>query len=145
MLSALDLRNGRTIYSYKGQSPVVSAPYESRRSLFAGISGAVSSVAPTPTHMASASKDRFVRLHSTYGPPAQEGQQQEHKGEVLDKLYMKVIPTVILWDGAVDADQQSGEGEGAGDDVWDTMEAVESDSDDDDNAQTRKEKKKRAS
>ncbi|KAI0374780.1 hypothetical protein BV20DRAFT_986622 [Pilatotrama ljubarskyi] len=128
MLAALDLRNGRTMYSYK-----------------AGLAGAVSSIAPAHSLLASAAQDRFVRLHSTFGPPAEAGQQQEHKGEVLDKLYMKVIPTVIAWDGEKDdskagLDEEGAEGE---DDVWDAMPAAESDSEDEAKASRRKEKKSR--
>ncbi|KAI0748016.1 hypothetical protein C8Q80DRAFT_709953 [Daedaleopsis nitida] len=125
-LSALDVRSGRTIYAYKG------------------ISGAVSSVAPAQSFMASTSQDRFVRLHSTFGPPQEVGQQQDHKGDVLDKLYMKVTPTVVVWDdrdaiGLATPDQE----EEGGDDVWDTMQAVESDDEDDGRQESRKEKKTR--
>ncbi|KAI0670485.1 hypothetical protein C8Q78DRAFT_974794 [Trametes maxima] len=129
-LAALDLRNGRTIYTYKG------------------LSGAVSSVASAHTLLASAARDRFVRLHSTFSPPAEEGQQQEHKGEVLDKLYMKVVPTVLVWDGKTDvrdAVALDGAAEGE-DDVWNAMETADSDSEDEGEARAgrRKEKKSRS-
>ncbi|KAI0646948.1 hypothetical protein C8Q79DRAFT_1009105 [Trametes meyenii] len=128
-LAALDLRNGRTIYTYKG------------------LSGAISSVAPAHALLASAAQDRFVRLHSTFNPPAEEGQQQEHKGEVLDKLYVKVVPTVIAWDGRTDVrDAAALDGAAEGEDeVWNAMEAADSDSDDESEAKAgrRKEKKSR--
>ncbi|KAL7283312.1 hypothetical protein ACG7TL_002741 [Trametes sanguinea] len=125
-LAALDLRNGRTIYSYKG------------------LAGAVTSVAPTGSLMASATQDRFVRLHSTFAPPAETGQQQDHKGEVLDKLYVKVTPTVIVWDGvSANALGSFEEAEGE-DEVWDQMQAVESDSEDEGKSSRRKEKKPRS-
>ncbi|KAI0664913.1 hypothetical protein C8Q70DRAFT_1049108 [Cubamyces menziesii] len=129
-LAALDLRNGRTIYSYHG------------------IAGAVTSIAPAHSFLASAAQDRFVRLHSTFSPPPQAGQQQEHKGEVLDKLYVKVTPTVVVWDGVVDgsasAAQADGEGEGENEDeVWDAMQVADSDSEDEGKKSRKKEKKSR--
>ncbi|KAI0361982.1 hypothetical protein OH77DRAFT_1515308 [Trametes cingulata] len=125
-LAALDLRNGRTIYSYKG------------------LAGAVSSIAPAHSFLASAAQDRFVRLHSTFGPPAEAGQQQEHKGEVLDKLYMKVIPTVIVWDGKTEGSSaEADDGAEGEDDVWDAMQAAESESEDEAKTSRRKEKKSR--
>ncbi|CDO70793.1 hypothetical protein BN946_scf184798.g109 [Trametes cinnabarina] len=114
-------------------------------SLETGLAGAVTSVATAGALMASAAQDRFVRLHSTFSPPAQPGQQQEHKGDVLDKLYVKVTPTVIVWDGvAADSPNSLGEYEGE-DDVWDQMQAVVSDSEDEGKASRRKEKKSRTS
>ncbi|KAI0781044.1 WD40-repeat-containing domain protein [Trametes elegans] len=111
-LAAVDLRNGKIVYSYKG------------------LAGAVTSVAPTRSLMVSAAQDRFVRLHSIFAPPAEVGQQQEHKGEVLDKLYMKVTPTVVVWDGKTDViDVVEKDDDAVGEDeVWDAMEEAESDS-----------------
>ena len=96
--------------------------------------------------MASASQDRYIRLHSTFGPPANPGQQQEQKGEVLGKEYMKVVPTVIVWDGIVSAEESQAEREEdePEDEVWDAMQAVESDSEDEGKAARRKEKKARS-
>lgn len=118
-LLALDLRNGQVSYGYKG------------------LSGAVTSLAPSPALLASAAEDRFLRLHSTFAPPAKAGDQQEHKGEVLDKLYMKVKPTVVLWDGRADGAAEEKEGSGEEreedgsedeneDDVWNKMQEVDS-------------------
>ncbi len=100
----------------------------------------MTSVAPARSFMASASQDRFVRLHTTFGPPAQEGQQQDQKGEVMDKLYMKVVPTVVIWDGQDASDRRAAERdeEGVDDDVWDTMQAAESDCEDEDKAAKKK-------
>ncbi|KAI0831196.1 hypothetical protein BC628DRAFT_1500109 [Trametes gibbosa] len=129
-LAALDLRNGRTIYSYKG------------------LAGAASSLASARSFMASAAQDRFVRLHSTFGPPSEAGQQQEHKGDVLDKHYMKVTPTVIVWDGKTDILDVVAVEDGAEDEdhVWDAMEIADPDDDADDEEKPtrRKEKKSRA-
>lgn len=103
---------------------------------YKGLAGAVTSVAPAATLLASVAEDRFLRLHSTHAPPAQAGGQQERKGEVLDRLYMQVKPTVVLWDGQPDVRGESGssaaddvdsDGEGDDDGVWDKMEDVESD------------------
>jgi len=100
---------------------------------FEGLAGAVTSIAPSPALLASVSQDRFLRLHSTFRPPAEAGHQQEQKGEVLDKVYMKAIPTVVVWDQDEDAthvtsavdESDSDSEEGAEDDVWDAMEVVE--------------------
>ncbi|PSS06885.1 hypothetical protein PHLCEN_2v3513 [Hermanssonia centrifuga] len=111
-LFALDLRNGKVAYGYKG------------------LAGAVTSIAPSPSFVASGADDRFLRLHSTFSLPSAVGEQQEQKGDVLDKLYMKVTPTAVVWDGKVSAAiSESGEGsdEEADDDVWEEMEDVESD------------------
>ena len=69
-----------------------------------GLSGAITSIAPSPTVMASTALDRFVRIHCTPLPPQQAGQQVEKKGEILDKVYVKSIPTVIIWDGDIARD-----------------------------------------
>lgn len=96
-----------------------------------GLAGAITSIAPSPALLASVSQDRFLRLHRTILPPAEAGQQQEQKGDVLDKVYMKAIPTVVVWDQDEDATHvtsavdDSDNEDGAGDDVWDAMEVVE--------------------
>ena len=110
-----------------------------------GIAGAVNSVAAAGSFMGSASQDRFVRLHSTFGPPGRPGQQQAQKGEVLDKSYVNVVPTVIVWDGSIESTSRSvgqddGEGEGE-DDVWDAMQEADSDSETGEKFRRRKEKK----
>ncbi|KAJ3485694.1 hypothetical protein NLI96_g4784 [Meripilus lineatus] len=114
-LFALDLRNGKVSFSYKG------------------LSGAISSVAPSPSFLATASQDRFLRLHSTFPPPKQPADQQENKGQVLDKLYMKVAPTVVVLEQAeepLETTHASLEGDGdQDDDVWDKMEDAEVESD----------------
>lgn len=113
-LFSLDLRNGQIAYGYKG------------------IAGAVTSVAPIRKLLASVGQDRSIRLHSTFPPPKQPGQQQEHKGEVLDKTYMKVVPTVVVADPRDDVADEAEEEEREGnepddDDVWEEMEDAESD------------------
>ena len=104
----------------------------------------MTSVAPAQSYMASVSQDRFLRLHSTFGPPAEAGKNQDHKGEVLDKLYMKVVPTVVVWDGSTDASESTPDEEDEGvDDVWDAMQAAEDDSEDEEKSGRRKDKKSR--
>ncbi|KAL1692306.1 hypothetical protein GGG16DRAFT_51728 [Schizophyllum commune] len=76
-LMSLDLRNGHVAFSYKG------------------IAGAVVSMAPAPSLLVSAGLDRLVRIHSTF--PPQLG-QQDRKGEVLQKVFSKSVPTVVAWD-----------------------------------------------
>ena len=91
----------------------------------------MTSIAVSPSFLASNAEDRYVRFHSTFPPSAQVGQQQEHKGEVLEKSYVKVVPTVILWDGVHDTSAEGGadeeEDEGDDDEVWNKMENAESD------------------
>ncbi|KAF7967689.1 hypothetical protein HWV62_33385 [Athelia sp. TMB] len=111
-LFSLDLRNGTILCGYKG------------------LSGATTSIAPTSTFMASVGLDRFTRIHTTPLPPQEAGQQVDKKGEVLEKLYMKTTPTVIVWDGEVASSRPvkgSGSNEasdGEDEDVWDDMEHV---------------------
>lgn len=78
--------------------------------------------------MASSSLDRYTRLHSFF-PPAQPGQQQEHKGEVLEKIYMKSTPTVVVWDQneAIEGRSTASSAIDHDDDVWATMEHVDDD------------------
>ncbi|KAJ4488010.1 hypothetical protein J3R30DRAFT_3279714 [Lentinula aciculospora] len=113
-LFALDLRNGRVSYSYKG------------------LAGAVTSIAPSPTLMVSVAQDRYCRLHSTFPAPDQPGKQQEHKGEVLEKIFAKSTPIVIVWDGdrfaskATSSSKELGERiDDSDDDVWDNMQDVD--------------------
>ncbi|KAJ3573963.1 hypothetical protein NP233_g2088 [Leucocoprinus birnbaumii] len=111
-LFSVDLRNGRVIYGYKG------------------LSGAVTSIAPSPGTMASTANDRFTRLHSTFPPPAKEGQNLDCKGSVVEKVYVASVPTVILWDDTAEERQgPASSTEEQGDEVWEDMEQVgESDS-----------------
>jgi len=89
----------------------------------------VISIASSPTLMASTALDRFARIHSVPLPPPEVGQQVEKKGEVLDKIYTKSIPTVIIWDGDVadDLDVNSGkeqESDSEVENVWDGMKHI---------------------
>lgn len=101
--------------------------------------------------MASVALDRFARIHSTPLPPQEVGQQVDRKGDVLEKVYMKTTPTVIIWDGEVASSQLAGE-EGSEDTsdsedeaMWDGMEDVgDSDEEDGQRGTRRKSKKSRA-
>ena len=77
-------------------------------------------MAPSPTVLASTALDRFARIHSTSSPPEHMGEQVETRGEVLEKVYTKSIPTVIVWDGSVPGLSEGKEN----DDVWDGMEDI---------------------
>ncbi|KAI0093605.1 hypothetical protein BDY19DRAFT_1044938 [Irpex rosettiformis] len=125
-LYALDLRNGKISFGYKDQGLIPAVEL--------GFSGAVTSIAVSPSFLASNAEDRYTRLHSTFPPPDQVGQQQEHKGEVLEKTYVNVVPTVVLWDGTADASAKEAvedeEAEGGDDEMWDNMESAESDDED---------------
>jgi ribosome biogenesis protein NSA1 len=87
-----------------------------------GIAGAITSMVPSPSGLISTSLDRYARVHSTYPPPPETGQPQDEKGAVLEKVYMKTIPTCVVWDGITDEDENEDEdeddrmGPGGGDD-----------------------------
>ena len=87
----------------------------------AGISGAVNSIAPARDFMASTSLDRAVRIHSTY-PPSDCGTRQEKRGEVLQKVFMNSIPTVMLWDQDSPLNSLP---DGDEDDVWESLQHVD--------------------
>jgi ribosome biogenesis protein NSA1 len=95
-----------------------------------GLSGAVTSIASSPTFVASTALDRFARVHSTSVLPQQAGQQVEKKGEVLDKVYTKSIPTAVIWDsdaaniGLNMDNADDGEIDNDDDNVWETMQNV---------------------
>ncbi|KAH9079632.1 hypothetical protein EDB83DRAFT_2343733 [Lactarius deliciosus] len=129
-LFAVDARNGRVIYGYKG------------------IAGAITSMAPSPAGLVSTALDRYARVHSTYPPPAEAGQPQNNKGTVLEKVYLRSIPTCVVWDEVEgeDADhhsdgmQRDGAGadsEGSDADVWEGMQVAE-DSGDESEPQVRR-------
>lgn len=105
----------------------------------------MTSIAPSPTFIASAALDRFTRIHSTSLPPQQAGHQVEKKGDVLEKVYVKTTPTVIIWDGDVASSRPSDEqhsdigNESEDEGVWDGMEPV-GDSDEEDIPRGRKRK-----
>ncbi|KAJ7740661.1 hypothetical protein DFH07DRAFT_943671 [Mycena maculata] len=117
-LFSLDLRNGRVIYSYKG------------------LAGAVTSVAPSPSLLVSSALDRYCRIHTSFPPPPEIGQSQDNKGQVVEKLFMTSVPTVVVWDGD---ESTAPEAETEDDDVWNDMEDVEDDTDD----ELKKNKKRR--
>ena len=90
-------------------------------------------MAPSPAGLVSTARDRYARVHSTYPPPAEAGQPQDNKGAVLEKVYLKSIPTCVIWDevtGEV-ADQGGGmQRDDAGadsdaDEIWEGMQEVE--------------------
>jgi len=110
-------------------------------------------MSPNPAGLLiSTARDRYARVHSTCPPPPEAGQPQDDKGTVLEKVYMKSIPTCVVWDAVTDVDahdedddhggtQRDGGGDGEGgddgdneDDVWEGMQVVE---DSDDESKTR--------
>ncbi|KAI0302244.1 hypothetical protein BC826DRAFT_987995 [Russula brevipes] len=97
-LFAVDTRNGRVVYGYKG------------------IAGAVTSM-------------------------AQAGRPQDDKGTVLEKVYMKSIPTCVVWDGirrgSGGSDDDGDGGDDDDEDVWEAMPAAE-DSEDESETQARR-------
>ncbi|KZS99282.1 hypothetical protein SISNIDRAFT_546080 [Sistotremastrum niveocremeum HHB9708] len=115
-LAAVDLRNGRKLYTYKG------------------LSGSISAIALTSSRLlASTSLDRLLRIHTTTDLPLKDGGAVEEKGQILDQTFLKSIPTVICWDGEVNSgddlvSQRRDDGE-ADDDIWTNMPAIEEGSD----------------
>ncbi|KAJ7063254.1 hypothetical protein C8F01DRAFT_1055485 [Mycena amicta] len=134
-LSSVDLRNGRIAVSYKG------------------LSGAVTSVAPSSTPapdgrggqtLVSTALDRYCRIHSSFPPPSVAGQNQENqnKGQVIEKVFTTGVPTVVVWDGVDSLPHptlQSNVEEG--DDMWDEMENIVSDDESDRRKRRRKQDK----
>ncbi|KIL69706.1 hypothetical protein M378DRAFT_184111 [Amanita muscaria Koide BX008] len=108
-LFSVDLRNGKVLYGYKG------------------LSGSVNSIAATPRILATTALDRFARIHSVAPPPENAGQRQDHRGEVVEKVFTKSNPTCILWDG----DSAICEKRNVDDDdgIWENMEHVGDESD----------------
>ncbi|KAF8163257.1 hypothetical protein B0H34DRAFT_650386 [Crassisporium funariophilum] len=105
-LFSVDLRTGNVLYSYKG------------------LSGATTSIAPSPTVMISTGLDRYARVHSVVAPPAKAGSHQERKGQVLEKTYLASVPSVVVWDGRIPNDTPSNdiERQSEDDEIWDNME-----------------------
>ncbi|KIK31263.1 hypothetical protein PISMIDRAFT_670281 [Pisolithus microcarpus 441] len=101
-LFALDLRNGGILYSYKG------------------ISGAVTSVSPSPSFLASVALDRYTRIHSTFPPPPVPGKRADERGTTLEKVYMTTVPTVVAWDQREEAEA----GEEEDENIWEAMKHV---------------------
>ncbi|OAX35010.1 hypothetical protein K503DRAFT_697700, partial [Rhizopogon vinicolor AM-OR11-026] len=102
---AIDLRSGNIAYGYKG------------------LSGTASSLAVCPTHLASASIDRYIRIHSVVPLPDKVGQHLDKKGTVLERVFVTTIPTVTIWDQEQVAEPVSDE-EQEGEDIWEGMKNV---------------------
>ncbi|TFL06946.1 WD40-repeat-containing domain protein [Pterulicium gracile] len=120
-LHSLDLRNGKVLYKYKG------------------LSGAVTSIAPSPSFLASASLDRLCRVHSTVAPPREaKVNGSGDKGDVVDKVYMTTTPTVVVWDGRDEGKSKSALEEEEEEDVWEGMENIEDEDDDGSRGKKRK-------
>lgn len=146
-LFSLDLRNGGVLCGYKGMLLPNHEKLFPIDFLIIGLSGAITSIAPSPTFLASTALDRFARIHSTSSPPEHAGEQVVKKGDVLEKVYTKSIPTVIVWNGDVswlsEENDDSGD-DSEDDDVWDGMEDVGISDDDEDIVSRRKRAKNKA-
>jgi len=112
-------------------------------------------MAPSPARLVSTALDRYARVHSTFPPPPEAGQPQDDKGAVLEKVYMKSVPTCVVWDGVADEEDadndddnnmRRGDGDengdssgddGDGEDVWERMQVAE-DSEDEDETQAQR-------
>ena len=99
------MRNGRVIYGYKSDYlPSWYVTVFLTTFVLQGIAGAITSMTSSPAGLISTSLDRYARVHSTYSPPPEAGQPQDEKGAVLEKVYMKSIPTCVVWDGVTEED-----------------------------------------
>ncbi|EJD53025.1 hypothetical protein AURDEDRAFT_142097 [Auricularia subglabra TFB-10046 SS5] len=120
-LFALDIRNGKQLYSYKG------------------IGGTVSSFAMDGTqHILSASMDHYARLHSTAAPPATAGRNLDARGDTLVKFYTQDFITAVTAASPGTPAGGSKEDEEVGDEIWEQLPDV-----DDDEEQTPPRRKRR--
>ncbi|KZV91057.1 WD40 repeat-like protein [Exidia glandulosa HHB12029] len=119
-LFALDLRNGKQLYSYKG------------------IGGTVNSMTLSGSnHILSSSMDRYVRLHTTFPAPSTAGKNMDGRGEIVAKLYTQDVVTAVA-STPIAVPQTSLGDEEDGEDIWDQMQSV----DDDEEDQTRRKRRK---
>lgn len=82
-------------------------------------------MAPAPGIMVSTANDRYARVHATFAPPAQENRNIDHKGEVLEKVYVATTPTVAIWDDTAEStEKMASPTDEQDDDVWDDLEQV---------------------
>lgn len=140
-LHSLDLRNGKVLYKYKGAFTSYSPAYTHPTDFdpHPGLSGAVASIAPSPSFLASASLDRLCRVHSTVAPPREaKVNGSGDKGDVVDKVYMTTTPTVVVWDGRDEGKSKSALEEEEEEDVWEGMENIEDEDDDGSRGKKRK-------
>lgn len=100
-----------------------------------GLSGSVNSIAATPKFLATTALDRFARIHSVEPPSELAGQQQNQKGQVLEKVFTKSVPSSIVWDeysptvsGKGDGHDDDNDGDDD-DDIWRNMQHVGGESD----------------
>jgi ribosome biogenesis protein NSA1 len=120
-LSSIDLRTGTILHRYRGKFIIIIWLFKSYNHNVQGISGAVTSIAPSPTVMLSVSLDRFARVCSILPPPQIVGENQERKPEVLEKCYLGSTPTVVIWDENID---ESGQKSNEDDEIWDKLENI---------------------
>ena len=125
-LYSMDLRTGNILYGYKG-SKAKSSCVSTIKRFYLGISGAVISIAPTESYLASVALDRYCRIHSTVSPPPIAGSNMETKCGVLEKTYLTTVPTAIAWDGCTQLEASANGPKDGGDeedDIWENMEHV---------------------
>lgn len=112
------------IYGFFDSSSLITLDHTS------GLAGVVTSLAPSPNILVSAALDRYLRVHSIY-PLADPGKQQDNKGDIVQKVYVKSIPTVVVWDQDSTSENPSPENEDeaskSDDDVWEGLQNVDDD------------------
>src|SRR5258708_35552327 len=147
-LLSIDNRTGRIIRGYKS------------------ISGAITSIASVPVpispssgsatsqrYLASASLDRYIRLHTTKAPSSEKNMNaSSQKGGAEVRVYMKSTPTAIVWDEDLDVEDSNrsdaDEGEESEEDeresLWEGLYLVEGeDRESDEDADIRPARKRR--
>jgi ribosome biogenesis protein NSA1 len=105
-------------------------------------------MAPSPAGLVSTALDRYARVHSTYPPPTEAGQPQDNKGAVLERVYMKSVPTCVIWDEVAGEDADKGDGklrddaevDSDTDDIWEGMPVAEDSGDEGDSQVHRRRK-----
>ncbi|KAF8636642.1 hypothetical protein AX17_003450 [Amanita inopinata Kibby_2008] len=125
------IQTGRTVYGYKGDSLARIIPGIGSSGSVAGLSGCVNSIATTPTLLATTALDRFARIHSVQPPTEGIRHQQDQKGQVLEKVFTKGVPTVVIWDNDIPITTGNAAIDDDDDDeiIWRNMQHVEDDSD----------------
>ncbi|KAF8350748.1 hypothetical protein F5887DRAFT_1269500 [Amanita rubescens] len=109
-LFSVDLRNGKIAYGYKG------------------LSGSVNSIALASGILATAAQDRFARIHSVHPLPELAGQRQDQRGQVLEKVFTRSLPSSIVWDGHSPTLFSHPNDDDDDEDVWRSMQHIGDDS-----------------
>ena len=85
----------------------------------------MNSIAAAPGILATTALDRFARIHSVHPLPESAGQQQDQRGQVLEKVFTRSVPISVVWDGHSPAQPSHSNGDDDDDDdVWGNMQHI---------------------